>query len=187
MRHHLCAACDHRRQHVGAKVGARLVEPRGKCVGAKGVDTHAGKATGRALRLLLEAGDVISLIDVHHTHATRIVQAHLAHSNGDIGTTAAVGGNEALVVHLVDVIASEHEYGLSTARHNLAQILQHCVSRAAIPARRVPPADLRLQDSYATDRAIEIPGSATADMVVERARVVLRQDQHVTDSAVHAV
>ena len=135
----------------------------------------------------MEARDTAPLIRVDDSHAARIIKAHLADRDGHVGTTALVGGNQALVIHLVDVVAGKHEHRLGTARHHFAQILQHRICRAAVPVRSIAAADLRLQESHAADGAVEIPRPSAADMVIERARVVLREHQYVADAAIDAI
>ena len=130
---------------------------------------------------------MVPLVNINHAHATGILKAHLTHRDGHVRPTATVGGNEALVVHLVDVITGEHQNGFCTACDNLSKVLQHRICRAAIPAGRVSSADLRLQNAHAANGAVQVPRATATDMVVERARVVLRQDQHVTDATVDAV
>ena len=187
VRHHLCTTSDHGGEHVGAKVGTFSIEPRGQRIGSEGVDPHAGEATGWPLRLLLEARDTAPLIGINDSHTARIVQAHLTNRDGHVGTTALMGGNQALVIHLVDVIAGEHEHGLGSARDDLAKVLQHRIRRAAVPVGRIAATDLRLQESHATDRAVKIPRPSAPNMVIQRSGVVLREHQHVLNSAIHTV
>ena len=98
-----------------------------------------------------------------------------------------MGGEEAFVIHLVDVVASEHENGVSTTRHNFTKVLQYRVRRTAVPARRIAAANLRLKESHAADRAVEIPSASAPDMVGQRPRVVLREYEHIINAAVDAV
>ena len=65
-------------------------------------------------------------------------------------------------------------------------VLEDGVGGAAVPVRAFA-AEVRLQQRDAAARAVEIPGPADADVVVERARPVLRQDADARDVRVHAV
>ena len=185
--HHLCATGDHGGQHVGTEVGTSLIKPCGQRIGGEGVDPHAGETTGRSLRLLLKSRDATPLVCINDPHAARIIEAHLAHGDGYVGTTASMGGEEALVVHLVDVVAGEHENGIGAARHHFTKVLQYRVRRAAVPVSRIAAANLRLKESHAADRAVEIPRTSASDMVGQRPRVVLREHEHIINAAVDAV
>ena len=63
----------------------------------------------------------------------------------------------------------------------ISRLTQHRVGGAAIPLRRAAAGDVRLEHADAARVAVEVPRPARADVVVQRARVVLRQDQHVVD------
>ena len=115
----------------------------------------------------MEPGDAAPLIHINDTHAARIIKAHLAHRDGHISTTPSVRGKEALVIHLVDVVAGKHEHGFGTARHHFAKILQHRVRRAAVPVGGIATANLRLKESNTADGAVEIPRPSAPNMIVE--------------------
>ena len=96
-------------------------------------------------------------------------------------------GDERLVVHLVDVVAGEDEDDVARLLADHLDVLEHRVRRAAVPLGRSAARDVRLQQADAALVAVEIPRPAGADVVVQRARVVLRQDEDVVDLGVDAV
>ncbi len=61
------------------------------------------------------------------------------------------------------------------------------VGGPAIPLGDTAACDVRLKELDAAGVAVEVPGSPEPDVVVQRVRVVLRQDEHIVDVRVHAV
>ena len=66
-------------------------------------------------------------------------------------------------------------------------VAQDRVGRAAVPLGDPAARDVRLEQLDAAAVAVEVPRPAQADVVVERARVVLGQDDDVVDVRVDAV
>jgi hypothetical protein len=61
------------------------------------------------------------------------------------------------------------------------------VGRTAIPAG-AGPTEIRLQNNHsAVSLAIEIPGTAMSDMIVERMRTILSQDGNIEEAGIHTV
>ena len=98
-----------------------------------------------------------------------------------------MGRHERLVVHLVDVVAGEHEDRVAVGVLDDVDVAQHRVGRAAVPLGEPAARDVRLEQLDATAVAVQVPGPAQPDVVVERARVVLGQDDDVSDPGVDAV
>ncbi len=92
-----------------------------------------------------------------------------------------------VVVHLVDMIAGQEQHLVD--RPGQVQVEAHRVGRALLPARRVAAlrAHVRLQQADAAGRAVQVPRPAQADVLVQRAGLVLRQHRHVEDARVDAV
>ena len=67
------------------------------------------------------------------------------------------------------------------------EVAQDGVGRAAVPLGDLAARDVRLEELDAAAVAVEVPRPAQADVVVERARVVLGQDDDVVDVRVDAV
>ena len=66
-------------------------------------------------------------------------------------------------------------------------VAQDRVGGAAVPLGELAALDVGLQQLDAAPVAVEVPRPAEADVVVERARVVLGQDDDVVDVRVDAV
>ncbi len=67
------------------------------------------------------------------------------------------------------------------------EVAQHRVGGAAVPLRHAAARDVRLEQLHTAVVAVEVPRPAQPDVVVERARVVLGQDDDVIDIGVDAV
>ena len=98
-----------------------------------------------------------------------------------------MGGHERLVIHLVDVVAGQQDDRVRVGVLDDVHVAQHGVGGAAIPLGHAPAGDVRLEQLHAAVVAVEVPGPAQPDVVVERAGVVLGQDDDVIDVGVHAV
>ena len=105
----------------------------------------------------------------------------------DVSPVAAVRGDERLVVHLVDVVAGQDEDDVAGLLADHLEVDEHGVRGAAVPLGRPAARDVRLEQADAALVAVEVPRPARADVVVQRARVVLRQDEDVVDLGVDAV
>ena len=110
-------------------------------------------------------------------------QRHAPDGDRHVGAVAAVGGDERLVVHLVDVVAGEDQDDVARVVLDHVEVLEHRVGRAAVPLRDAAARDVRLEQLDAAGVAVEVPRPAEPDVVVERARVVLGQDDDVVDVA----
>ena len=95
--------------------------------------------------------------------------------------------DEGAVVHLVDVIAGQDDHQLGVAVGDVLQVLQHRVSRAAVPLPRSAAAQVWLEQRHAAAAAVEVPGTPDADVVDQRARRVLGQDRDVGEARVDRV
>ena len=62
------------------------------------------------------------------------------------------------------------------------EVLEHRIGGPPVPLGDPPAGDVRLEQADAALVAVEVPRPADADVVVERARVVLRQDDDVVMS-----
>ena len=67
------------------------------------------------------------------------------------------------------------------------EVLEHRVGGPAIPLGDPPPGDVRLEQLHAAGVAVEVPRPPEADVIVQRAGVVLGQDDDVVDVGVDAV
>jgi len=162
------------------------LEALGEGVEVKNVDAHVGQGAGRLFGLLQELRHPAVFIGQHNAEAAGFLGQHVHHGNGQVGAALFVLAQHRPVVHLVDVIARQDEHRFGPALAQIIQVLEHRVGRAAVPVL-VAAALIGLEQAHAPAAAVEIPRPADADVVVERAGQVLRQDADVVDAGVDAV
>ena len=114
-------------------------------------------------------------------------ERHAADGDRHVGPVAAVGGDERLVVHLVDVVAGEDDDGVRRVVLDDVDVAQDRVGRAAVPLGDRPRAMYGWRSLTPPRLRSRSHGRPEADVVVERARVVLGQDDDVVDVRVDAV
>ena len=112
----------------------------------------------------------------------RFADGHAADGHGHVRATSPVRCDEGRVVHLVDVVAGQDEDEVAGGLTDGLDVLEHRIGRAAIPLAGATAGDVRLEHPDAAAVAVQVPGPAEADVVVERARVVLGQHDHVVDA-----
>ena len=151
------------------------------------VDAHRGEVALGLLGLLLPLGDPIGVVKGEDAHARRIGERDPPDGDRHVRPVAPVGRHERLVIHLVDVVAGEDHDVSRTLVLEDVHVAQHGVRGAAVPLGHPAAGDVRLEQLDATAIAVQVPGPAEADVIVQRARVVLGQDHDVVDVRVHAV
>ena len=181
------ARVEHRRDDVPAEVDPVLAEPAAEGLLREDVHAHGGKVALRLLGLLLPVDDAIRLVEGEDAHPAGVAEGHVANGDRHVGALAAVGGDERLVVHLVDVVAGEDEDRVRRIVLDHVDVLEDRVGCPAIPLGDAAAGDIRLEELHAALVAVEIPRPAETDMVVQRARVVLGQDNDVVDVRIDAV
>ena len=139
------------------------------------------------LGLLLPLDDAVGVVHGEDPHPGRVRQRDPADGDRHVGPAAPVGGQERRVVHLVDVVAGEDQDVVGAAVLDDVEVLEDRVGGAAVPLGDPAPGDVRLEHLDPARVPVEVPRPAEADVVVERARVVLGQDDDVGDPGVHAV
>ena len=120
-----------------------LLERAGQHLGVEDVDAHrrqreigrAGNA-GRLLRLFLKAGDPLVLVDGHDAESIRIGDGHFDGGERDGRVAFLVEPQHARVVHLVDVIAREHDQVPRALPQDRVEVLVHGVGGALVPLAR---------------------------------------------------
>ena len=151
------------------------------------VDAQRSEVALGLLGLLLPVGHAAVGVEGKDAEAMRVADRHLLDGDRDISPVASVRGDERLVVHLVDVVAGQDEHDVAGLLADRLEVDEHCVRRAAVPLGRSAARDVRLEQANAALVAVEVPRPASADVVVQRARVVLRQDEDVVDLRIDAV
>ena len=124
-------------------------------------------------------------VTVSTPNSLRFDDRHLDHAHRDVGALLHVVGDHRTVVHLVDVIAGEHQHVLRPMRMHDVDVLVHRVGGAAIPVA----AGLLLRGNH-LDELAELAAHVTPaamDVLDQRLRLVLREHRDLADAGVHAV
>ncbi len=134
-----------------------------------------------------EVRDPARLVHGEDAHPARLRQRHPPDGQRDVRALAAMERHERLVVHLVDVVAGQDHDSVARRLVEHVEVLEDRVGRAPVPVVRLAAPDVGLQDPDAAPVPVQVPRPPEPDVVVEGARVVLRQDHDVVDVRVDAV
>jgi hypothetical protein len=137
------------------------------------------------LWLLLKLDHPIILIDLHDTELRPLFQSARKASHCRNGTGIDVVLDQFGVIHLVDVIARQDQQVVALALFNRVDVLVDGVGRSLIPVFVQPL--LRRQD---IDKFVEFSteeAPAKIHVTVETDRLVLRQDQYLSQATIDAV
>ena len=145
------------------------------------IDASTCAAGGQVLRLLQEAGQPILIVDLHDAEAAAPLPI-------GISITPIVAAaprsrwtaQHPRVVHLVDVIAREHDQVPRILAQDRVEVLVDRVGGAEIPV--LADALLRAED---LDELAELVGDdapAHADVAAERERLVLQRDEDLAQA-----
>ena len=136
--------------------------------------------------LLLELGDLVVLIRVEDAEARRLLPRDLAHGDGQVRAVLDVGAQHGVVIHLVDVVAGEHEHVLRVPLLDEGNVLIDGVGRALVPLAGLAGLVRREHEDAAVGQ-VQVPRRAGADVGVELERTVLRQHADDVDARIGAV
>ena len=149
-------------------------------------DIRAARHGGRIGRFFDEAGHAAVFVDVHHAEGHRFHARHLDAADRAIGAAFRVVRDHARVVHLVDVVAGQHDDVFRPDRADDVEVLEHGVRRAAVPVGAFHALLRRPQvDEFVEFAAQETP--AALQVAQQRVRLVLRDDRDAADAGVQAV
>ena len=115
----------------------------------------------------------------------RVGDRHFDRRQRDRGAALLVEAQHARVVHLVDVVARQHDEVARVLAHDRVEVLVDGVGRALIPVLADPL--LRRQDLDELAELLRHDAPAHADVPVERQRLVLRGDEDAAQPGVDAV
>jgi len=156
------------------------------------VDAHRGERHVRPARdrlrvhgLLLEAQDAVRLVHGQHAEFAGAIARHFHHAHGDVGFLLDVKADHRTVVHLVDVVAREHQHVQRTVRAEDLHVLPQGVGRALVPLGPKPLLRRNDLDELAELAAEVTP--AALDVLDQRMRLVLRQHRDLADAGIHAI
>ena len=136
--------------------------------------------------LLLELIDAAVGIGVHDAEAGGLRQGHVAHGDGAVRSHLLVIAEHGVVVHLVDVVAGEDQHVLGTITVDEGDVLADGVRRALVPLGLFAPCVGR-KHLYAAVGAVQTPGLAVADVLVQLQGLVLGEDAYGGDTGIDAV
>ena len=171
-------------------VAAELVEQE---LALEDVDAHGGERhvrlvghAGRILRLFEEGDDAVLVVDVHDAEAGRLHARHLEAADGDVGARIDVLLEHHLVVHLVDVVAGEHDDVVGAVAADDVDVLEDRVGGAGVPLvlRR---ALARRQDIEALVAFRPEEGPAALKVADEAVGLVLGGDRDAPDAGVKGI
>ncbi len=151
------------------------------------VHAHAHEVGGRLGRLLDEGGHPPVDIDLQDPETVRIFDGNRSHGDGDLGLPRPMELDEGPIVHLVDVIAGQHEHELGVTILDEVEVLEHGIGRASVPVARPSTPDEGLEQADPTAASVEIPRTTQTDVSDQRSRRVLGQHRHVGQAGVHRV
>ena len=116
-----------------AEVDPILGQPAPQGLLREDVDAHRGEVALGLLGLLLPLDDPVGLVEGEDAHPRGLGQRHAADRDGHVRAVPAMGGDERLVVHLVDVVAGEDERRVGGVVLDDVDVAQDRVGRAAVP------------------------------------------------------
>ena len=186
------AGLKHRRDDVFAEVVAAvrigLVQLQVLAHFAPGEDVNAhGSLVALGLGgLLLKLGDAVVFVRVENAEARRFLPRHFAHGDGQIRAVFDVIAQHRVVIHLIDMVAGEHQHVLRVPLSDERNVLIDGVGRALVPFAGLAGL-VRRQNVNAAVGKVKIPRRAGADVGVQLQRAVLRQHAHHVDARIGAV
>ena len=155
--------------------------------GIEDVDTHRTEVAPGQRRLLFKTDDAAVLVGLHDAKARRFIRRHFQRPNRHIGALLLMEGDHIVVVHLVDMIAAEDDDVVRLVMAEEIEIQLNGAGRARVDFHAFARAGIRLQQPHPAVQPIQIPRRAGANVIVQRARPVLRQNAHRRDARVGAV
>ena len=144
----------------------------------------AGNGFG-ILGLLGEAGDAPVLAHADDAEIAGLLARHLDAGHGQVGLFGDVEGQQAAIVHLVDMVAGEDEdiFGVIAAQH--VEVLEHGIGGALVPVLAHLLLGRQQVDELVEPSVEEAP--ASLQVMDQALRFVLRGDADAADTGVHAV
>ena len=176
--HHAHPRLEHGAQHVEHQVDRMAAQPLPQYLGLEQVDADRGKRGGGALGFLDQRPHPPVGPEGHHTEAPALLGGHGRHGQRDGGPPLDMGLEQRAIVHAVDLVAGKHEDPSRAAIHDRVPVLGNRVGCAPVPAG-AGARQIGLQDQHPAALAVQIPGAARADVVVQGDGRVLGDDPDV--------
>ncbi|CDE05090.1 putative uncharacterized protein [Anaerotruncus sp. CAG:390] len=150
------------------------------------VNAHRSLGAVGVLRLLREFRYAVIRIGRHDTEAARLAERHLDNGNGAVGAVFLVRVKHLRIVHFVDMVARQHKHIFGIVPVDELNILIDRICGAAVPVGGFF-ALIGRQDLNAAEGAVKIPRQTVADIIVEKERLILRENTHGINAGVDAV
>jgi len=93
---------------------------------------------GGSRRLLQEISTPVRFVHAEHAELARARHRHLDHADRDVRFLLDVEANHRAVVHLVDVVAREHQHVQRAVRADDVHVLPQRIGRAHVPFLAAP-------------------------------------------------
>ncbi len=156
-------------------------------VDAHGAEAGAGVpgSGGGGFGLLLEAGDAALLVDLEHAETARLGQGHLDGGEGEAGRAGDVHVEHLAVVHLVDVVARQHDHEARLLPLDRVEVLVDRVRRAQVPV--LPHPLLGRQHLHELPELAAEAAPSRAHVPVQALGLVLGGDEDLPQARVDAV
>src|SRR5690606_2419307 len=145
------------------------------------VDAHRAEAITRSARnlrrigdFLVESEDAAFAVDFEDAEAFRVALRDHDRADGQRGAVLEVTGEHPPIIHAVDVVAREDEDVARLLLLDRVDVLVDRVGRAAVPLLATPVVRRARADELLEPSRQEVP--AEADVLLERPRLVLRED-----------
>ncbi len=157
------------------------------------VDAHAGErgiglaGHGRRIGgLLHESSDNVLIVDMHDAEGRRVLARHFDAADRDVGALRHMLLQHELVVHLVDVIAGQHDDVFGVVALDDVDVLINGVGGAEIPAVFGNALACRQDiEALVADGAHEVP--APDEMPDQAVGLILGGDGDMPDAGVECV
>ena len=120
------------------------------------------------LRLLLEPHHAAVLANLHHPETARFLRRGLDGSDGDLRPVRPVPVQHFAVVHLVDVVAGEHQRLLQRFHLHALQVLEHGVGCTLVPVLSHALHGRNHFDVFAQFRGEDVPAVANVPREIQR-------------------
>ena len=137
-------------------------------------------------RLFLKLVDAAVRVGVHDAEAGCLLQGDVANGDGAVRAALLMIAEHLGIVHLVDVVAGKDQHVFRTIAVDEGDVLADGVCGALVPLGFLA-SGIRRQDLHAAMGAVQAPGLAVADVLVELQRLILGEDAHGVDAGIDAV
>jgi hypothetical protein len=116
----------------------------------------------------------------------RFVRTDAMHRQGEIGIEVLVQLEHGAIIHLVHMVASQHQHRIDLLFGDNVEVGAQCIGIAPLPCPALA-GQIRVQHAHPPNAPVEVPWFADANMFVERPRAILSQHADVVNAGVDTV